>query len=279
MNDSNVCLDRLSKQSGIHSRVALLAVALFALASGTARAGDVLNPIAVAGYDYDAVVENTTTSFPPTTAQGLDLDNRALLERGWRGQSNGMPSGGAISVSAGTDTIKFQLAPYGTGSGLSDNALKLNGDASLNLAAPSRFAELAVLGFSTNAQSSNGHGDVILHFSDGTTSDYANAFYAPDWFAGGPNVAYVAGSRVSLNTGDIDGNGSVPDLYYSLISLSPADMAKTVSSVEFTQPEGAGFSYVMAVSGTVPEPAALVSMTVGCAFILLYIRRRRSLRS
>ena len=67
------------------------------------------------------------------------------------------------------------------------------------------------------------------------------------------------------NDGTLDENGQFPDLYYSLISLNPTDLAKTVTSIEFTQPSGAGFSYVMGVSGSVPEPAAVVSMTIGCA--------------
>jgi hypothetical protein len=106
----------------------------------------------------------------------------------------------------------------------------------------------------------------------------SGAFNAPDWFEGTPNVAYSAGARVSLDDGIIQDYGGPPYLYYSLISLSPADLLKTVTSVELTQPEGAGYSYVMALSGAVPEPAALVPMTIGCAFILVYTRRRLFLR-
>jgi hypothetical protein len=255
--------------------VAVLALALAALSAGTVRAGITLGPISTSGYNWDAVVENNTTAFRPNTAQYLDNPKFALFETGYRNDQYGLPTSGAISASTGSETLNFQLMPYGSGTGLSNNALYLNIGTTLTLATPGHFSQLAALDFSTEADPSNGVGNVILHFSNGTSSTYSGAFYAPDWFKGGSNIANTVRSRVNLTTGGLEDTGNAPYLYYSLISLTAADMAKTLTSVRFTRPPNAGYSFVMGLSGAaVPEPSSVVPMAIACVLILAYSGRR-----
>jgi hypothetical protein len=93
---------------------------------GTVRAGITLSPISTSGYNWDAVVENNTTAFPPNTAEYLHNPKFALFETGYRNDQYRLPTSGAISASTGSETLNFQLMPYGSGTGLSNNALYLN---------------------------------------------------------------------------------------------------------------------------------------------------------
>jgi hypothetical protein len=264
--------------------------------------GEEFSPVAVTGYNFDAVVENNATagSLPNVytgAATSLDLTGNTFYESGLAssGVGTGLPTSETIAASSGGNNFTFNLASYGNNAGLVSNALQIapgpGGHAFvyLNLTSPASFSSMAFLGFSTEAQPATAIGDVQLTFTDNSTSVYANALDIPDWYFGSGTVSTPlmvnTTGRVNVTNGlynqDLSGVGPTDGgkLFASLISLTAGDQAKTVESVGFriTSSTSADRTYIMGVSA-VPEPTSLALAAGGVAYMLLYRRFRTERR-
>ena len=277
-----------------------IALGLGVLASGFLTSAQALNYTSVAvqqsGFDYDGVVENNAApgSSPnvyTSVSQALDATSNVFYENGLPGSSGGLPQTNQISVAVGANTFSFDLADYGSGSGLSNNTLQIapsETNQTLTLATPGSFQSLAFLGFSTEAQSSNAIGSVVITFSDLSTTTFTDALDYPDWYTGSGNPTHVqvynSMGRVQYTSGlynqDIQSpltSASGGNLYACLIELSPTDQLKTVQSVTFsiTSSTPSDRSYVMAVAGVVPEPGTASLLALGAAAAVLVRGRKR----
>jgi gliding motility-associated-like protein len=212
-----------------------------------------LTPIALTGFNQDAIAEGGPSSLATTT---LEVDgsfsNRVMYTNAFRTFAGigggGLPDNGTIV--SGTDT--YQLAPF-TG----NNALYIyrNETRSLSLATPASFARVRVLAFTTEGASSI---NVRFNFSDGTFTDYLTNYSLPDWFNGAANVVlqgFGRCGRVAAAPWNADAFPSNPRMYYVDVPLTCTDKNKLLQSITFanvsTFPNNAPFpnAVIMAISG------------------------------
>ena len=131
-----------------------------------------MTPVAVTGFNWDAVVENTASG-PPYTSFASELnpgENLSFYQRG-------LPVTRSFTSAVGDGTV-FQFQPY-----TSNNALVLGSDTALSsgtlkLATPAVYGRVAIIANSASAASSSA-GPLTLTFSDGST--YVASYSAPDW--------------------------------------------------------------------------------------------------
>lgn len=211
-----------------------------------------LTPIAVTGFNQDAVAEGPPNSLATTTLQ-VDggSSNKVMYTQAFRTFAGigggGIPDNGTINH--GTDV--YQLAPY-TG----NNALYIyrNETFSLTLTAPASYARVRVLAFSTEGASAL---NITLNFTDGTSFTYLNNYSLPDWFNGG-NAVLTGIGRCDRSTGptyNADAYPSNPRMYFIDIPLRCSDLPKLLQSVTFanvsTFPNNAPFpnTVVLGLSG------------------------------
>ncbi len=250
------------------------------------------NPVAVTGYNFDAVVENNASIFS-NVARSLDATGNVFYEVGLPESTggSGLPIAEQVSASVGGNNFSFNLASYGNNAGLVSNTLQIApGDGnhafiSLGLNTPSNYTAMAFLGFSTEAQPATAVGDIQLTFSDNSTSLYSGALNIPDWYFGNGTIShpliYNSTGRVNINDGlfnqNLSGVGANDGgkLFASVITLTDNDKNKLVQSVGFriTSSTSADRTYIMGVSA-VPEPGtvSLIALTAAA----MAIRRRRS---
>jgi hypothetical protein len=256
-------------------------------------------PVTVTGYDYDGVVENNATpgSNPNVytgVSQTLDETNNVFYENGLSGATGGtgLPTSNQVTASSGGDTFTFNLADYGSGTGLTNNFLEINpaeGNQRLTLTTPASFVSLSFLGFSAEAQSLPATGNVIVNFSSGLPTTYTGALAYPDWYTGSGSainpVIFNSAGRIRNTDGAYNqslsfplNSGSGGKLYASTIFLSAEDQLRQVTSVDFdiTSADAADRTYVVGVAGAVPEPGTVALVGVGLAAVLLRARRRRA---
>lgn len=268
-----------------------VAVCIFSSVVGLVSAAE-FHPVAVTGYDFDAVVESNATlgSFPnayTSAAQPLDATGNTFYEQGLPGAGvgTGLPTSKTISTTTGGNTFNFDLANYGNNTGLASNALQIapgpGGHAfiTLNLVTSATYSSMAFLGFSTEAQPATAIGDVQLTFTDLTTSVYTGVLDIPDWYFGTGTVSHPeiwnATGRVNTEDGlynqNLSGVGPLDGgkLFASVINLTAGDQLKSVQSVGFriTSSTASDRTYIMGVAA-VPEPSALALVCLaGAAFL------------
>lgn len=191
-----------------------------------------VTPIAVTGFNNDAIAEGPPSSLATTTLQ-VDggSSNRVMYTNAFRTfagiAGGGLPDNGTITN--GGDT--YQLANY-TG----NNALYVYRDEvrSLSLVTPSNYARIRLLAFTTEGASSL---NVSLSFTDGTTVSYLTGYSLSDWFNGAANVVlqgFGRCSRVASAPWGDDAYPSNPRMYYIDIPLSCTDKSKLLQTINFS---------------------------------------------
>lgn len=218
------------------------------------------------GYNED-VIANGVGSASATTTNDVDGVNYAYVSNGWQATSTstacttGLPSDGLVN-SAVTTGLQFQLADYS-----SNNSLRLTGsnNGTLNLQTPVAAQTLYILAVSGSGSSTM---TVTINFSDGTTQSQSSMTVA-DWY-GGANIAYNGFQRVNLTSNLLDGSSTGPNLYQYSITISSANQAKNISSVEFERTGGSSTTSVLNIFAlsieestvTCPQPSTLTAANI-----------------
>jgi len=227
-----------------------------------------VTPIAVTGFNNDAVAEGPPSSLATTTLQ-VDggFSNRVMYTSAFSAFAGigggGLPDNGTI-VNGG-DT--YQLANY-TG----NNALYIyrNETRGLTLVTPASYSRVRILGFTTEGASAL---NVRFSFTDGSFTDYFTNYSLPDWFNGAANVVlqgFGRCSRVAAAPWGADAFPSNPRMYYIEVSLNCADKNKSLQSVFFsnfsTFPNNAPFpnAVILGLSGTTDPPPTITPVITPC---------------
>ena len=211
-------------------------------------------PIAVTGFNLDAVAETYPNSLA-TTTQALDQvvsgGNSVMYTTGFAasaGFTGGIPNNGLIT--SGTKT--FQLEPY-TG----NNALFAPSSTSntLTLVTPAQYSSVSLLVFSTEGSSTI---NVIFNYTDLTSSNVGN-YTVQDWFNGTNAVLSGIGRCKRVVSGVTnDGVPTNPRFYGINVNIPCAGQQKVLASITIngvTSNAAGGGGYVMAVSGESYTPA------------------------
>lgn len=197
--------------------------AVFAI-SGQPAAGGNYSPVAVTGYNADAIVEASQT-WPPsglrtyTTATmdgGVNNTGNTWYEQGYYAQfpATGLPAAGTIITSADKADHHYQLPATYTG----PNAAfvdSVRSNVNLTLAAPAAYSALSFLSATANNSVTN---QVIIQFQDGTSE--TNTFVSRDWFNNTP-FAFTSSGRVNVNNRTVNNAGTTnPRLYEAEFALA-----------------------------------------------------------
>lgn len=213
-------------------------------------------PVTVTGFNHDVVAEAGTSSLTTTTISldGPAVSNKVMYTNTFKTLNGfgggGIPDNGVITDAAGS----YQLAAY-TG----NNALLLQRTqtGALTLATPSKFNKVRVLCLSTEGSSLV---NVVLTFTDGTTTNAFTNYSLGDWFNNTTNLVASGFGRCTRATpaSGADAYPTNPRLYYIEIAMSCTDRQKSLQKINFTNVTTAG--------NNAPFPNAVFFAVSGIAY-------------
>lgn len=211
-------------------------------------------PVPVTGFNQDVIAEGAPSSLATTSIQ-MDgpSSNTVFYSNAFRNYAGftygGLPDNGTLV----TGTSTYQLAPY-TG----NNALLLQRTetGSFLLVTPANFSQIRVLCLSTEGTSLI---NMVLTFTDGTTTNALTNYALSDWFNGGNVVAQALGRCNRVASGPVvSGQTTNPRMYYIDYILSCTDKLKTLQKISFTNVTTGGTN--------APYPNAIFFGLSGVAF-------------
>jgi hypothetical protein len=224
--------------------------------SGETQSGAGFAPLALTGFNADAIVEATAThpltSLDATTASmdaGVANTGYSWYAAGYNTNSTatnnflstGLPTPGSTVTNAAAQDHQYVLPASYT----ANNAVLVDSSGNsgtLTLASPKAYSALSFL-------TSAGGGAVTISYTvnheDGSAD--SGVFVSPDWF-NGDNPAVIANGRVGVQNGALDAvGGNNPRLYSVDILLD--NTASPVTSIDLIASEGTGHAAIFAVSG------------------------------
>ncbi|MDP4283457.1 MAG: T9SS type A sorting domain-containing protein [Bacteroidota bacterium] len=214
---------------------------LMCLILGKANA-QTYSPIALSGFNYDGIAEDTLAV--NTTTGSIDLAGDVLYTANYATKvvtPYGLPNSGTFS----SGTKSYQLQPYNI-----NNILRINAGLtdSLMLTTPASYASLSLLGFATEGTDQL---DVKLRFTNGDSTTYYT-LVLPDWyFNPGPDVVLNNFDRTVRATDVPDNLAGDPSLYSVILDLSCADQKKQIQSIIIHNVGGASqFANIFGFSGS-----------------------------
>lgn len=195
-------------------------------------------PVTVTGFNHDVIAETGTSALTTTTIalDGPAASNKVIYSVAFRiangAGGGGIPDNGTITDAAGS----YQLASY---SGNNALLLQRTQTGNLTLATPAGFSAIRVLAFATEGVALV---NVVLTFTDGSTTNALTNYSLSDWFNVNTNLVTSGFGRVTRTTpasnfGDYPSN---PRMYYINIPLSCTDRMKQLQRVSFTNVTTAG---------------------------------------
>lgn len=215
-------------------------IACLVLFAGRNLVAQSYSPIAVTGYNTDAVAENTTAL--ANTSNSIDGSNFVLYSAFYGSlfspAGTGLPNSGTIVN--GLDS--YQMAPY-----TQNNLLYLptSGQVdSLVLNNPASYAALSILDFGTEGAATM---SLTVRFTDNSTQAQSNVTVS-DWFNGASPVISNLDrvSRSGSTPAYVSGN---PRMYASNFNISCANRSKLVRAIIFKNNGSAGRLCVAGISG------------------------------
>lgn len=212
----------------------------------TQASAQTYTPIAVTGYNLDAIAE-TSPALNSTTGI-IDGSNYVLYSQAYGaavGTSYGVPNSG---------TITNGLRSYQMNSFAANNTLFVPAGLkdSLLLSTPASYSAISLLGFATEGA---GTMNVTMKFTDGTTQVF-NSVAMPDWFNN--SGAVITGiDRTGRTTNSPDYLSTNPRMYGINLTLTCANRLKSVAKIVIQNTTSNPRICVFAVSG-----AALPTYTV-----------------
>ena len=197
-------------------------------------------PIQLSGFNQDVIAEAGTSALATTTIEmdAISPSNSVMFSAAFaatNGLSAGLPANGTIIN--GPDT--YQLAPFNTSNVL---FVRRTQSADLTLTAPSSYAKIRLLAFSTEMSSTL---NISLGFTDGTTTAYLNGAVLSDWFDGPANIVLQGYGRIKrLSSGPytVEGLPSNPRMYYLEIALNCTDRFKLLNRISIANVTSSGSS-------------------------------------
>jgi gliding motility-associated-like protein len=197
-------------------------------------------PIPLSGFNQDVIAEAGTSALATTTIEmdAISPSNSVMFSAGFatsNGLTAGLPTNGIITN--GSDT--YQLAPYNANNVL---FVRRNQSADLSVTAPSSYAKLRLLAFSTEMSSTL---NISLGFTDGTTTAYLNGAVLSDWFDGQNNIVLQGYGRIKrLSSGPytVEGLPSNPRMYFLEITLNCTDRFKLLNRISISNVTSSGGS-------------------------------------
>lgn len=236
--------------------------AVFALA-GLRPGGDMFLPVAVTGYNADAVVEASAPRFPMalTNATTVSMDGgtnntgNTWYEQGYYPQfpNSGLPPAGSVITSLAQPDHHYRMPATYSG----PNAVFVDyahPEANLIPVDPQPYSALSFLSATANNNVTN---EVVVQYADGTSE--TNTFTSRDWFNNAP-YAYSTLGRVNLNTRTINndpGRTATPNprLYEAQFPLNNTTSPVTNIVLRFLGAVNptTGRMVVLAVSGTLGD--------------------------
>src|SRR5687768_14187764 len=217
--------------------VTALFVALLLL-KGIFLSAQPFSPVAVSGFNHDAIAEGGPSSIATTSLQ-LDgaSSNKIIYTNAFRTfaglSGGGLPDNGTI-VNGG-DT--YQLASYSANNAL---YVKRSETFDLSLATPASYGKIRILCFTTEGVSAL---NISLTFTDATSTSYINNYFLPDWFNGAGNIVLQGFGRCDRSAGPAyneDGFPTNPRMYYIEIALNCSDVQKQLQRITFANVTTAG---------------------------------------
>ena len=225
------------------------------------------SPIAVTGFNLDAVAEaypnslaTTTQALDQVVAGGNSVMYTVAFATAGAFSGGGLPNSGAI-----VNGLKsYQLMPYTANNALFAPASSSN---TLTLGTPASYSSVSFLVFSTEGSSSI---NLVINYTD-LTSTNAGTFTVQDWFGGSGAVISGIGRCKRVASGvTYDGLPTNPRLYGIDVNLACANQQKLISSISVngvtSNPAGGG-GYILAMSGVtanVTPPVVAYASNVFC---------------